>query len=305
MYERTHFLNDCLHSRPNLIELIPYVLLRFRERSIGISSDVRRVFPQLSVTKEDRDFLRFLWWQNEEDKKCKIFRHARVVFGVTSSPFLLAYVIRYHIRNDHDNDEDFKKRLLQSFYVDNSLTSVNTPFEMEDFKQKSIELMKKGNFELRSWENSHCKDSLTESTILGLKLNKVEDTLKVNMSWLKEINMEKVIKRSILSIAHHIFDPIGFTTPVMLCPKLILQKAWVMGVAWDEEIREDLKKEFLQWYAELKILEEIEMPRWIKVNSECLEKCSLHTFCDAGKEANSAVVFLRIEEKNGVKISFV
>ncbi|XP_071042188.1 uncharacterized protein [Parasteatoda tepidariorum] len=171
-------LNDCLHSGPNLIELIPDVLLRFRERSIGIFSDVRRTFLQLSVAKEDRDFVWFLWWQNEEDKKCKIFRHTRVVFRVTSSPFLLAAVIRYHIQNDQDNDEDFKKRLLQSFYVGNSLTSVDTPLEMEEFKQKSIELMKKGSFELRSWENSHCKDSPTESTILGLKWNKVEDTLK-------------------------------------------------------------------------------------------------------------------------------
>ena len=298
-------LNDCLHSGPNLIELIPDVLLRFRERKIGISSDVRRAFLQLSVAKEDRDCLRFLWWHDEENKTCKIFRHARVVFGVTSSPFLLASVIRYHIQNDQDYDAYFKTKLLQSFYVDNSLTSVDTPLELEEFKQKSIELMQKGSFELRSWEHSYCKDLPTESTVLGLNWNKAEDTLKVNMSWLKEISMEKVTKRSILSIAHRIFDPIGYTAPVMLCPKLMLQKAWVMGVDWDEEIREDLKKEFLQWFTDLKTLEEIDIPRWIQVTSENQKNCSLHTFCDASKEAYAAVVFLRIEEKDDVKISLL
>ncbi|XP_035217864.1 uncharacterized protein LOC118191169 [Stegodyphus dumicola] len=54
-------LNQCLQCGPNLIELIPDVLLRFRERRYGIIADIRKAFLQISTRKEDRDFLRFLW----------------------------------------------------------------------------------------------------------------------------------------------------------------------------------------------------------------------------------------------------
>jgi hypothetical protein len=37
-------LNDCLEEGPKLIELIPAVLLRFRETRVGVSADIRRPF---------------------------------------------------------------------------------------------------------------------------------------------------------------------------------------------------------------------------------------------------------------------
>jgi hypothetical protein len=55
-------LNDCLKEGPNLIELIPAVLLRFRERRVGVSADIKKPFLQISVNPVDREYLRFLWW---------------------------------------------------------------------------------------------------------------------------------------------------------------------------------------------------------------------------------------------------
>jgi hypothetical protein len=57
-------LNDCLEEGPNLIELIPAVLLRFRERRVGVSADIKKAFLQISVHLVDRDYLRFLWWDD-------------------------------------------------------------------------------------------------------------------------------------------------------------------------------------------------------------------------------------------------
>ncbi|GBM08052.1 hypothetical protein AVEN_150473-1 [Araneus ventricosus] len=91
----------------------------------------------------------------------------------------------------------------------------------------------------------------------------------------------------------------------MLCPKLMLQKAWKMPIGWDTEITGNLKKEFLQWFQDLKILEEIHISRWINVTAENLKHCTIHTFCDASKEAYAAVVFLRLEEEGSVKLSLL
>jgi len=49
--------NLCLETGPNLIELILNILLCFRRRKIGVISDIRKAFLQISVTPEDRDVL--------------------------------------------------------------------------------------------------------------------------------------------------------------------------------------------------------------------------------------------------------
>ncbi|GFV11461.1 DUF1758 domain-containing protein [Trichonephila clavipes] len=54
-------LNQCLACGPSLIELIPDILLRFREREFGVTADIRKAFLQINIRKEDRDFPRFLW----------------------------------------------------------------------------------------------------------------------------------------------------------------------------------------------------------------------------------------------------
>ncbi|XP_055928619.1 uncharacterized protein LOC129959752 [Argiope bruennichi] len=65
-------LNDCLVTDPNLAELIPSLINRFR---IG--------------RYDDKDYVRFLWWQDGDSNIVKIYRHCRVVFGIKSGPFLL------------------------------------------------------------------------------------------------------------------------------------------------------------------------------------------------------------------------
>lgn len=64
-------LNECLHKGPNLIELIAVIFLRFRENKIGIVSDIKKAFLQISVNKRDRDFLRFV---DRCRRKCNSFQ---------------------------------------------------------------------------------------------------------------------------------------------------------------------------------------------------------------------------------------
>ncbi|GFU38167.1 pro-Pol polyprotein [Trichonephila clavipes] len=50
-------LNDCQEKGPNTLELIPSLLVRFREKRIGVISDIKRAFLQISIAEEDRDYL--------------------------------------------------------------------------------------------------------------------------------------------------------------------------------------------------------------------------------------------------------
>jgi hypothetical protein len=89
-------LNQCLEKGTNLIEIIPALLLRFWFHQVGVIADIKRAFLRVNLGKKERDFLRFLWVSAEGD--LRIFRHARVAFGVTSSPFLLGAVIDFYLK---------------------------------------------------------------------------------------------------------------------------------------------------------------------------------------------------------------
>ncbi|XP_071033065.1 uncharacterized protein [Parasteatoda tepidariorum] len=86
-------LNDYLMKRPNLLKIIPTLLIKFREKKIGVISDIRKAFLQISVNEDDRKYLKFLWWDDKEAKTVKVFQHARVVFGLNCSPFLLGALL--------------------------------------------------------------------------------------------------------------------------------------------------------------------------------------------------------------------
>jgi hypothetical protein len=204
-------LNECLEKGPNLLEVIPSIISRFRWRKIGVVSDIRKAFLQIQVKDEDRDYLRFLWWE-DESKKIVELRHCRVVFGVTSSPFLLAATINHHLDGVQDVNKETIEALRKSFYVDNCVTSVESLERAQQFAADATMVMARGRFELRGWEftdQNEENNSDPEVPVLGMIWNKHEDILGIDLrSVLDGANEELINKRSILSRVQRIFDPI-------------------------------------------------------------------------------------------------
>ena len=54
-------LNDSVYSGPNLLSKIFDMLLRFRFNFILILADSKQAFLNAEISKDHRDFLRFLW----------------------------------------------------------------------------------------------------------------------------------------------------------------------------------------------------------------------------------------------------
>ncbi|GBL54168.1 hypothetical protein AVEN_92-1, partial [Araneus ventricosus] len=257
-------LNQCLESGPNLLELIPSLLLRFREHKYGIVADIEKAFLQISVRSEDRNFLKFFWWNGKEHVDPKIMRHARVVFGVKSSPFLLEAVLEHHLKKYLKNSTYNQRTidiLLRSFYVDDLITSLDNEAEILPFIEESHHILAEGKFNLRGWKYTGDDDSEQVTSVLGLIWNRREDELKINLDWLETYELEIVSKRVILSVTHRIFDPVGFLCPVLLMPKLMLQKMWKDNIPWDREVEDNMKLEFLKWFEELISLKNLSVRR--------------------------------------------
>ena len=83
-------LNDCLYVGPPFGQYILDIIIRFRLHNIALVGDIEKAFLMVSITKEDRDVLRFLWVDDptKENPKVIILRFARVVFGVSAFSML-------------------------------------------------------------------------------------------------------------------------------------------------------------------------------------------------------------------------
>jgi len=302
---RAPSLNDALEKGPNLLELIPSILLRFRMGKIGVISDIRKAFLMINVQEEDRDALRFLWWEDQEKNEVTVYRHNRVVFGMNCSPFLLAAVIDFHLQKAEKSHPDVVKLLRSSLYVDNCVTSVDCVGDYENLKSVATEIMAEASMDLRMWECSHDKNENRMTSVLGLEWDKEEDALFCT-PLCKEVQF-KVTKRVMLSQLHQIFDPLGFLSPVTIIPKLLLQKAWVEDRKWEEEVSEELSVKFGKWWNDtLAMMELFRIPRNCTGGIGRAEGShQIHVFSDASKEAFAAVVYLRTETKGQVTVQML
>ncbi|GFU79805.1 uncharacterized protein TNCV_4928361 [Trichonephila clavipes] len=114
--------NKVFSIGPSLIHRLPPLLFRLRLGTIGVIADIKQTFLQICVGAEDRNVLRFLWWKDAKLDKFKIYRHCRMVLGISSKPFLLNAVVRYHLEEDKFQTETLQNtmdKLKERFYVDN------------------------------------------------------------------------------------------------------------------------------------------------------------------------------------------
>ena len=124
------FLNDILYSGPCLLPYLYDILLRFRTDKTELVGDIKQAFLQVKIAEEQRDFVRFLWFKdiNETPRKITSLRFTLVVFGLTSSPFLLNGTIKFHVSKYLlvSHYTDIVKKLILNTYVDESTNSLLT-----------------------------------------------------------------------------------------------------------------------------------------------------------------------------------
>ena len=94
-YPGASTLNECLNPRPPLPNRLWNVLIWMRFHPSAVTGDLRQAFLQVRIKQFERDVLRFHWRVNEHSE-VETLRSTRVLFGLTSSSFLLGDVIEHH-----------------------------------------------------------------------------------------------------------------------------------------------------------------------------------------------------------------
>ncbi|GFU48522.1 uncharacterized protein NPIL_45831 [Nephila pilipes] len=150
-----------------------------------------------------------------------------------------------------------------------------------------MQIMNAASFELRSWAHTGIKH-LESQNVLGLKWDTQTDELYCVHPEADMGISDTISKRKLLSIVNSIYDPIGFTSPATLLPKLLLQAAWRNKLNWDEELPPDMQKRYQRWAKHFDLIERCRIPRKLFYGS--FEKATLHIFTDASAHGYSRIV---------------
>jgi len=180
-------LNDCLMVGLPFQNDICAIMIRFRFHVIGLSTDIEKAFLHVKLHEEDRDYTRFLWLSKPSDPEStfQTYRFKSVLFGSTSSPFMLNATLHYHLNKFKSPvAEDMKGNL----YVDEIISGTQSETHATKYYTEARSIMTQAKFNLRSWaSNSKQLQSLatvdnvannsTNVNILGLIWNTSTDTI--------------------------------------------------------------------------------------------------------------------------------
>ena len=129
-------LNDQLLHGPDLMNSLVGVLLRFRQYPFVVVGDIKGMFSQVLVAEDDRDALRFLWFEDHDlDGPIMEYQMRSHVFGAKSSPCCAAYALRRVASDNETNaDIDAVETIRSNIYVDDLCKSCPT-------EQEAVKLM--------------------------------------------------------------------------------------------------------------------------------------------------------------------
>lgn len=86
---------NVLLSRPDLSNALLGVLMRFRKENVAVTADIQQMFYAFVVREDHRDYLRFLWYKdNNLDNDITEFRMKVHIFGNSPSPLVAIYGLR-------------------------------------------------------------------------------------------------------------------------------------------------------------------------------------------------------------------
>ena len=185
------------------------------------------------------------------------------IFGAALSGFIANTALRrcaddgigtYHpdvVKSVHDN-----------FYVDDYLMSVPDETTAISYVREIRRLLSSGGFRLHKWmstskqvlatieqsERAGAVKEINDDTelprerALGVHWNVQTDAFVFNIDLKEKASSVPAARRTILSIAASLFDPLGFLAPITLIPKLIMQELCRSKLDWDDHAPQDLVK---------------------------------------------------------------
>jgi hypothetical protein len=322
-------LNGVLLSGPDLMNSLLGVLMRFRHEPVAFIADIRQMFHSFFVREDHRNFLKFLWYkENDPDSEIVEYRMKVHLFGNSPSPAVATFGLR---KTATEGEEKFGKDARQfverNFYVDDGLKSTATPSEAIDLLKRTQQMLADANLKLHKIASNSREvmdafptedragdlqnldlscDALPMQRSLGVCWNIATDTFAFNVSAAKK----PYTRRGVLSVTNSVYDPLGLVAPVTLEGKHLLRSMMAekgSNVEWDQPLPPDKQKQWQRWTESLSSLSELRIHRaYAQCELDSVVRKELHVFSDASDIAIAACAYLRLADREGkCHVSFV
>lgn len=312
-------LNDVLTKGPALNSDLLRLLITLRSFPIILTADIRKAYLQIQIRPEDRDALRFLWFQElpsaaNPSPQVQEWRMTRVPFGASSSPFLLAATLHHHFSGVSDRYPDTAARLRASFYVDDLVIGCNGLQEAETLYEETRDIIKEAGMDIRKWASNSAtlqerflKDSVAYDNVgctdpvlrvLGVAWDKQRDVILATALAVHEFaTVNEPTKRTVLKTFSRLYDPFGPFHPFTVTARLLFQTMWKQELPWDNPMDPAMHLVWRKWVNDLPTLEQAHVPRCVTGSDGTV--LDLHLFADASPRAYGVAVYVRISTDQG------
>ena len=315
-------LNDILLAGPDQTNSLVDVLMRFRMEPVAFIADIEGMFNQVNVRESDRDYIRFLWFENGDvNGRIRHYRMTVHLFGATSSPSMACYALRKTAADASDElSEECVTTVKENFYVDDLLRSTPTEETAIALAKDLKDLCKRGRFNLTKFASnspavvsavkhddrsnkmktwSGPGDRLPSERALGVIWDTEEDLLKLSVQS-ENLKSKTCSRRGLLSAVSSLYDPLGMIDPTVVQGRRLLQGLTQKQMNWDDELCEEDKMAWMDWLARLEKLDKLSIPRCIKTEGfGDVTTIHIHNFVDASETAFGAVSFIRMTDAAG------
>ena len=306
-------LNDLLLQGPTMLPDIIRLLIHFRSKPIGITSDISKMFLQIKLSLDrDKNVLRFLWRGGDERNPMRTFRMNCLTFGIVSSPFQASFVVALHAENHKDEFPLAFKALKNFLYVDDLVYAVDNEQEAEDTIRELLELFRIASMKIHKWQ-SNCKPALNiipsadnavseeNVKILGTTWHTQTDFLTFEFAKSVDSPMYET-KRTILAQLAKIYDVLGLISPFTIVAKVLFQDLWLKELTWDQPVDPDTGSKYASWKSQIIQLSDIKIPRYPFANKEVVSSF-IAAFGDASQKAYGVAVYIVRRHTDGTTSS--
>ena len=146
-------LNQQLLQGTDLTNNLAGVLCRFQKERIALMCDIQAMFHQVKVDNIHRDYLRLLWWDDENfDCDPVEYRMTLHLFGATSSPGCANFALKT-TANQYEGvcGKEATDFVRKDFYVDDGLKLVTSVEQGKSLISSTKSLCQKGGFRLHKF----------------------------------------------------------------------------------------------------------------------------------------------------------
>lgn len=306
--------NDVILVGPSLYQPLPSILNRFRDAAVAMTADVSKMYRQIALRDEDRDYHRFVF--AEEGDVLRDYRMKRLTFGVKSSPYLACKVLQEIGRASEESHPVAAHTIQTQFYMDDVLTGADTVEEASRKRQDLNLVLEENKLPLCKWRtNSRAlletiPQQLRESSDLMIGARPVECQKALGIHWSTEADAlyiatpkfqdeGSVTKRMLASVTARIYDPMGWFAPAIMKTRMWTQDAWKLPSSWDSVLPAKIYNPFKEWVSQMPMLTSHPIPRALGKAEGVVHHRELHGYSDASEHGFGGVVFLRTVLESG------